>query len=215
MSDDWRLRIELGDSGLSRALTNSLEASELEHDLESAFHQRVVVSTDDAEVFCYADAREQVERAERLIRSIADQQGWQIESELSRWHPDAEEWVPADQPLPSGELERSAERAELMEEEREESIEQGYPEYEVRVQCRSRREAAALADKLRAEALPSVHRWKYLLIGAPDEDSANALAERLRGELPADVVVTTEGNLRAVMDAKPTSPFAFLGGLGA
>jgi hypothetical protein len=52
-----------------------------------------------------------------------------------------------------------------------------------------------------------------MVVGAPDEDAANALAERIRAEAPADSKVTAEGSLRAAWDQQPPNPFFFLGGL--
>jgi hypothetical protein len=59
-----------------------------------------------------------------------------------------------------------------------------------------------------------VHRSHYLLVGATDEDSAQALAERLRGEAPEGCEVVVEMNRRSVYDHRPFNPFTLLGGLG-
>jgi len=59
MTDDWRLRVDLHESGIAHRLTEHLKASHLEHDLHDAFRDRVVVSRDGGEVFCYTDSREQ------------------------------------------------------------------------------------------------------------------------------------------------------------
>jgi hypothetical protein len=67
---------------------------------------------------------------------------------------------------------------------------------------------------LTAEGVPNVRRWKYLLIGAADEDSANALAERLRREAGPNATVTAEGSGQAAYEERPPNPFAYLGGLG-
>lgn len=218
MSDDWRLRVELRDGHEARALTDRLASSDFEHQLESSFHDRVVVSRDDAEVFCYADTREQAEAAERAIRSLAAEQGWGLTTELRHWHPTAEEWEDPDTPLPETDAARAAERAELMQSERRESKARGYPEYEVRVKCPSHHDAEQLAERLRAEGIPSVHRWEFVVLGANDEDTANALAERIRQEAPPGSVVTAEGSVEeAVADAPlatPFSPFSVFGGLG-
>jgi hypothetical protein len=214
MNDDWRLRVDLREAGLARDLSEHLEASELARDLHASFHDRVVVSVDGPEVFCYAGTQEQAEAAEKLIRSVAAEHGWQIESELTRWHPIAEEWENPDRPLPEGYAERAAERAELAEREREESAERGYPEFEVRVQCRSRGECAQFAQRLRNEGLPTLHRAHFLLVGAADEESASVLAERIRGEAPEGSTVSVEGTLRAVYDDRPFKTFAVFGGLG-
>jgi len=121
MSDDWRLRIDLHEEDAAHKLTERLEARELEHDLEASFHDRIVVSRDGGEVFCYAGTREQAERTERLIRSLAAEHGWQLDFDLKRWHPSEEEWEDPDKPLPEGTAERAAERAKLIEKERQEA----------------------------------------------------------------------------------------------
>ena len=59
-----------------------------------------------------------------------------------------------------------------------------------------------------------MHRWSYLLIGATDEDSARALADRLRGEVPAGAEVVVEENRRSLYEHRPFNPFTLLGGLG-
>ena len=62
-----------------------------------------------------------------------------------------------------------------------------------------------LRDVLRLDPSVSAHA---------DEDSAQALAERLRGESPSGAVVTVEANRRAIYDNRLWSPFSVLGGLG-
>ena len=106
-----------------------------------------------------------------------------------------------------------------MQAEDEESREQGFPDFEVRVRCRSRHDAQQLAERLQAEGIPSVHRWEFVVLGAPDEDAATALAERIRAEVPAGSVVTAEASVGETADEAPlatpfNSPFAVFGGLG-
>jgi hypothetical protein len=214
MNDDWRLRADVHADGLVHALTERLRAVEVEHKIQTSFQDRVIVSADGTEVFCYTGTREQAESVEQLIRSLATEQGWTLDSELKHWHPTAEEWEDPDAPLPASDAERAAERADLMQREREESAAQRFPEFEVRVQCPSHRETVELAAKLRDEGLPCVQRWRFLLVGANDEESANVLAERLRTEAPAGSTVMAEGTLRDVMSELPPSPFAVFGGLG-
>ena len=179
MNDDWRLRIDLRDPEQARELTELLRGHEVEHDLEQAFHDRVVVSVDGTEVFCYAGTREQA-RERRTGDPGAGGPAWLgSRGRAPHWHPTAEQWEDPDAPLPESDAELERERAERVAQEREDSIAQGYPEFEVRVQCATRGDAAALADTLQQEGIPIVHRWSYVLVGALDEDSAAALAERL------------------------------------
>jgi hypothetical protein len=215
MNDDWRLRIDLHEPGPAHQLSELLGTPELEHDLERSFHDRVVVSVDGSEVFCYAGTAAQAERAEELIRRLAEQHGWNVEIELAHWHPTAELWEPAEVRDPETADDRESEREGRIARERRESAERGYPEFEVRVQCASRAQAGELSARLDSEDIPNLHRWSYLLIGATDEDSAQALAERVRAEAPAGTAVTIERNQRAIYDELPRSAFTVLGGLGA
>ncbi len=214
MNDDWRLRVEFHEDGIAHALSERLNAAEIEHDLEKSFENRVIVSVDGAEVFCYTGTREQAERAEELIRRVAAEHDWKLESELKHWHPTSEQWEDPDLPLPQTDADRLAEHAALMERERAESEAQGYPEYEVRIQCPTHEQTLELAERLRSSGLPVVHRWRYLLLGAVNESSADELAVRVRGLAPEGSSVTVEASLPALADGTPGNPFAILGGLG-
>ena len=121
MNDDWRLRVELANGSQARELADHLANFDREHGLKTSFIDRVVVSRDDAEIFCYAATRDQAEAAEQAIRSVADEHELVPKFELKHWHPTAEEWEDPDKPLPETDAERAAERAELMDDEREES----------------------------------------------------------------------------------------------
>lgn len=220
MSDDWRLRVSLARDGDARELADRLKEFRSEHELRSSFADRVVVSRDGPEVFCYADTREQAEAAGRAISALASEHHWQLTAELRRWHAAAEEWEDPSQPLPSTEAQRASEHAELIEHEREESGTQGFPEFEVRVRCRDRQDAEQLAERLRREGIPNAHRWHFVVVGATDEDSANALAQRIRDEAPAGTEVIAEGSVQEIGAEAPeistpyNNPFAVFGGLG-
>lgn len=214
MSDDWRLRIELDGEEQAKELAERLSKFDLPHELGTAFHERVVVSRDGPEVFCYADTRQQTDAAAAAIRSVAAERGWQPRTELRRWHEMAEEWKDPDAPI-----EPAAEHAELIEHERVQSREQGFPDFEVRVRCSSRHEAHELAERLEREGIANVHRWQFVVVAAADEDTAHALAERIRSEAPPGTTVTAEASLPQVVSEVPLatpfgSPFAVFGGLG-
>ena len=215
MGDDWRLEVGLFEHGRAHALTERLDAGKLGDDLEEEFHKRLVVSADPPNVFVYAGDRDQAEAAERKIREVAAEHDWDIEIELKHWHPTAEEWEDPDKPLPTTDAERLAEHQELLAQEREDSDIRGYSEYEVRIQCPSHHDTVKLDRRLHDEGFPTVRRWKYLLVGADDEDSANALADRLRAEVPQGSTVTAEASLRQTYDDEPSrGSFAIFGGLG-
>jgi hypothetical protein len=213
MNDDWRVQVDFRDDGVLDALHDRLDAEELEHDLSEAFHDRVIVSRNEATIFLYAGDREQAEKAQELVARLAAEDEEEVELDLRRWHPVALEWRPADEPLPEDAAARGAEHQARIEAERRESEEQGYPQYEVRVNFPSWGEAGEFAERLRAEGLQTVHRWRHVLVGAADEDAAKALAERIRAEAPPGSEVVVEATLKEIAD-DIRNPFAFLGGLG-
>ena len=106
-----------------------------------------------------------------------------------------------------------AEHAERVARERQETEENGHPEYEVRIDLPSHADAKDLVERLEAEGLRSVHRWKYVLLGAADEDGAEELAERVRSEVPPGSTVAVEGTWLEAYAERSRSPFWFLGGL--
>jgi hypothetical protein len=213
MNDDWRVQIDFVEEGLADALHDRLDAEELEHDLSRAFHERVIVSRDGTTIFLYAGDREQLEKAQKLVERLTAEDGEEVNLSFTRWHPESEEWRSADEPLPEDGEGRTAEHAERVARERRETEENGHPEYEVRIDLPSHKEARELVERLEAEGLPSVHRWKYVLLGAADEDSANELAERVRSEVPPGSRVTVEGTWSEAYAERSRSPFWFLGGL--
>jgi hypothetical protein len=214
MADDWRLRITFQGDSRADELRERLEATDLEHTLEDRFIDRVAISADDNEVFAYAGTREQAEAVGELVRKEAGERGWQLELELRRWHPTAEDWEDPDQPLPTTDAQQAAEHAALIEREREESTDTGHPEFEVRVKFNHHRAAVQFADQLEREGFVVVRRWHFLVVGVADEDSANALAERIRQEAPPGAVVNSEGTQRTVSEGSGGNPFAYFGGLG-
>jgi hypothetical protein len=213
MNDDWRLQIDFVDEGLADHLHDRLDAQELEHDLSSAFHDRVIVSRNGTTIFLYAGDRAQAEKARALVERLTEEDGEEVEVGLTRWHPEAEEWRPADEALPDDAEARAAEHAARAAHERAESEEDGRPQWEVRIDLPSHEDAKELVEQLSAEGISTVHRWKYVLVGANDEDTANALAERIRNEAPPGSKVAVEGTWREAYTERPHSPFWFLGGL--
>jgi hypothetical protein len=214
VNDDWRLQIDPREDEHAGPLVDRLDARELEHDLSEAFADRVVISRDGPRVFLYAGAREQLDAARELIASLARQHEWALDTELRHWHPDAEEWEDPENPLPDSATDREAEHEESIAAEQVSVEEHGDPEFEVRVEFPSHHDAVRFDRQLQIEGLSTARRWKYLLVGAIDEDTAKALAERLREEAPAGSEVKVEGTWKAALAERPANPFAVFGGLG-
>jgi hypothetical protein len=214
MNDEWRLQIDVQDESHLESLVERLDGQEVEDELSAAFEDRVIVSRDGARVFAYTGARDQAEAVRDFVAGLAARRDWAVETELKHWHPLAERWEDADVPLPQGDAAAVAEHEELIAAERAEAAERGEPGFEVRVDLPSHGDAARFAEQLRGEGLPAVRRWKYLVVGAVDEDSAKRLAARLEAEAPRGSEVAAEGSGQVVWAERPPNPFAVFGGLG-
>jgi len=192
MSDDWRIHITVaeGQGGLLDKLGLDLgdEARELARDLE---RRRLAVSRDDDEIFVYADTQAAAAKAHEVIAAVLREDGIEATtSKIEHWLEDEERW---DDEPPDESWE-------------EDEVERGYAPWEVRVELPSHAEARQLADELEREGYPVERRWQYLLVGTASREDAQALAERVHGE------VEPGGEL--VWEVVPGNPFAVFGGLG-
>lgn len=215
MNDDWRVQVTCPTTAIAANLNELLRAGDFQHDLQDAAGERVIVSLDGEELFLYAGTRAQAERAAETVKSLVAPSGANVRTELRRWHPVSEEWIDADLPLPESEAALAAEHAEMIARERAEQSELDYAEWEVRVSTDSHRETVELAERLRQEGIASLRRWRYLLVGAADEDAARALAERIRTVAGIGAKIEVEASSAAVEAQTPNNPFAVFGGLGA
>jgi hypothetical protein len=214
MNDDWRVQVTCPTTTTAANLAELLREGGFEHGMGSGAGDRVVVSVDGHELFLYASTRGQAEKATDAVKKLAAPSGISVETQLRRWHPVAEEWEDPESPLPTDATAVHGEHEELIEEEREETQAHHAASYEVRVETQSHRDTVELARQLKDDGIPSLRRWRYLLIGAADEDAANALAERVRGLAPAGSTVQTEATLAEIEWETPANPFAVFGGLG-
>ena len=202
MADDWRVTVEL-EEGSGEGFGARLSEHELGDEAEERLGDAVAVSADGPRVFLYADTREAAERARDVVASIVDAEGAKATYALHRWHPLADQWKPADEPLPETPEEKEAELEELEAQEAAESKEAGYAEWEVRLDLPSHGEAVALAERLEAEGIPVTRRWTYLIVGAASEEDADELAERLGNEGPPGTRVQVQPGGEMVWQAAP------------
>jgi hypothetical protein len=158
-------------------------------DVRHQLGNRVAVSEDGLNVFLYAGTEDAAREADGIAREVMADLQLSAEFAIDRWHPIEEEWEDAGVPLPETAAQRQAEHERLVAEETRESVAAGEPEWEVRIEASSHRDAVKLAERLRAEGRPVTRRWKFLLLGANNEDDARALAETIKKEVPATASV--------------------------
>jgi hypothetical protein len=206
-SEDWRVEIDIEDPGHTSRLHEGLAAHELSDEAKRELGSGVSISNDGDKLFVYTASLDTARAAERVVADVATQHEIALRTSITTWHDAAEAWEPADAP----DVE-SAEHQRLIETEREEVAEQGYPDWEVRVQCHSHSAARALSDRLTEEGVPHVRHWKYLVVGATDEDAAKTWADRLKGEAGPSAEVEVEGTFVSVSRHNPWRTYAELSG---
>jgi hypothetical protein len=184
--------ISLTDPAQLEQARQSFSAHEVEEDVRRQLGRSVAIGAGDSQVFLYAGTENAARDAERVARDVLAGQGIQAEFALHHWHPIEEEWEDPDVALPRTEAERQAEHQRLEDAETAESLASGAAQWEARVEFPSRHEAVALADKLRSEGRTVIQRWKFLVVGANNEDDARELAEQIRREAPPDATVRAE-----------------------
>jgi len=191
-SNDWRVTVSLTDPAQVEQARRSFSTHEADEDARRRLGRSIAVGAGDSQIFLYAGTEVAARDAERVAREILARHGIQAEFALDRWHPIAEEWQNPDVAMPQTETERQAEHQRLEDAETAESVATGTAQWEARVEFPSHHEAVALADKLRSEGRTVIRRWKFLVVGANNEDDARALAEQIKREAPPDALVQAE-----------------------
>ena len=191
MADDWRVTVTFRDDADVQQAVRSVREHEVEDDVRSRLGHRIVMSVDGSTAFLYAGTEDTAREADRVVREVLAQHQLSAEFALDRWHPLEEEWEDVSVPMPDTAEQRAAEHQRLVDTETQDSLAAGQAGWEVRVELPSHRRAVELAERLQAEGRPVIRRWKYLVVGANNEDDASALAEAIGQEIPAKASVRT------------------------
>jgi hypothetical protein len=175
-------------------LSGALRDLRLDDEARKLLGGSVIVTRDGPFVFLYAWHEQSAQEAERVVKQIMDDEGLVGQVRLMRWHPIAEEWKPAGERLPDDEAARAQEIHEAEHEGSEEARRYGEYPWEVVIDLPHLGAGQALAKKLRGEGLPVKRHFRTLLVGAPSEDAAVEVGERLEGEAPEGSRIGVRGN---------------------
>jgi hypothetical protein len=189
---DWRVTISLPDPAQAGPAQHSISEQQVEEDVHRRLGRSVAVSAGDSQIFLYAATEISAQEAERVAREVLASHGIQAEFALHRWHPIEEEWQDPDVAMPRTRAERQAEHQRLEDDEAAESLATGIAQWQARVGLPSRHQAIALENRLRTEGYMVMRRWRYLAVGANNDDEARELAEQIRQEAPLGATVRVE-----------------------
>lgn len=206
MEDEFRVEVDLDDDEHGYSLTERLRALDLDDAARTRLAPRVLVTRDGSKLFLYATSEQHAREAERVVRSLVDEDALSAEISVTRWHPIQQEWLDAALLLPDSDEQRRAEYESREAAEAQEAATEGEFDWHVVVRLSARDEATALAMRLAEDGVPAARRWRYVVAGALTQEQADELAARLRRELGPDVEVEVEANLSDL----PATPFVFL-----
>jgi hypothetical protein len=192
--DEWRVEVALDKEQHADSLTDRLHELQLDNEARKLLGGSVIVTRDGRFLFIYAWHEESAQEAEHVVKNLMQDEKLVGQVRLMRWHPVAEEWKDAEEPLPDDEAARAEEIREAEHEGSEEAHRYGEYPWEVVIDLPHVRDGQALAKKLRGDGLPVKRHFRYLLVGAPSEDRAVELGERLEGEAPEGSRIGVRGN---------------------
>jgi hypothetical protein len=188
------VEVALDEEQHAGSLSDRLHELQLDDEARKVLGGSVIVTRDGRFLFIYAWHQESAQEAERVVKNLMQDEKLVGQVRLMRWHPVAEEWKDADEPLPDDEAARAREIREAEHEGSEEAHRYGEYPWEVVIDLPHVRDGQALAKKLREEGLPVKRHFRYLLVGAPSEDKAVELGERLESEAPEGSRLGVRGN---------------------
>jgi hypothetical protein len=193
-NEDWRVEITLDDEAHGYDLGERLRSRDLDDEVRERLGQRVYVSRNGPQLFLYAQTEEQAREAESVLRSLVAEDDLSADFlGITRWHPVEQEWTDASIPLPTTQVGVGQEMERREDAEEAEAEREGSYDWLVKINLPSSGEAERVAESLRAAGHP-VHRiWRWVTVDALTEESANALVESLREELPADAEIWVAG----------------------
>jgi hypothetical protein len=191
--DEWRVEVALDRDEHADTLSGALHDLQLDNEARKRLGGSVIVTRDGPLLFVYAWHEQSAQEAERVVKDIMEHEKLVGEVRVMRWHPIAEEWKDAEEPLPQDEAARAEEMREAEVEGLRSAAQGEYP-WEVMIELPHVRDTFKLAEQLRLEGLPVKRRFRYLLVGANSEDDAVELGKRLEEEAPDDARVGVRGN---------------------
>jgi hypothetical protein len=191
-SSDWRVTISLADEAHAAQARRSFSEREVAEDVHLRLGRNIAVGGGDSQTVKNTGTENASRQAEQGARDVMAHQGNGAGIAEHSWHPIEAEWESPDVAMPRTEAEREAEHQRLEDAETAESLATGAAQWQARAELPSHREAVALAAKLEGSGRTIVRRWKFLVVGANNEDDARELAEQIRGEAPPGATVTAE-----------------------
>ena len=172
---EWRVEINLDDEAHGYSLGERLRSHDLDDHARERLGGGAIVTREGPRLHVYTKSLAAAREAERVLRELIEADRLSADISVTVWDEERDAWL-------------DAEGGEVVEDAR--AGEEG-PEYFVLVESEDQEALEALAGRLDG---PVEVRRGRLLIGVADDEEVEALAERLRRELP-DAHVQTRADI--------------------
>jgi hypothetical protein len=196
MSDAWRVTVTFDDPAPTKRTARELSGHEVEAQVRQRLGAQVAVTVIDLHFYVCTGTREGAVVAEEVVRAVLAAHRLRASVVTHFWDPSIDRWInsadsePDDIELtlvldkrghgPAREAARDTRIADAT----------GLATWEVRVNLPSHRDAVMFAKRLKAQGHPPVRRWRHLLVGARNQDEAQALAAGIQAQAPPWAVVS-------------------------
>lgn len=101
--DEFRVEVNLGSHDHGLDLGERIRSLDLDDDARARLGGRVIVTRDGEHLFLYSGSAATCEEAERVVRDLIAKESLEADIRSTRWHPVAQEWKDASEPLPESE----------------------------------------------------------------------------------------------------------------
>lgn len=172
---EWRVEVNLDDEAHGYSLGERLRAHDLDDEARERLGGGAIVTRDGPHLFVYTKSLAAAHEAERVLRELVEADRLTADIRVTVWDEERDAWL-------------DAEHGDVVEDPR--ADDEG-PEYFVMVESEDQAALEALAARLDG---PVELRRGRLLVGVADDEEVEALAERLRRELP-DARVQTRADI--------------------
>ena len=168
---EWRVEVNLDDEAHGYSLGERLRSHDLDDEARERLGGSVIVTRDGPRLYVYTKSLAAAREAERVLRELVEADRLTADIRVTVWDEERDAWL-------------DAEGGEVVEDPR---VGEEGPEYFVLVESEDQQALEALAGRL--DGPVEVRRGK-LLVGVADDEEVEALAERLRREMPEARVQT-------------------------
>lgn len=121
--EEFRVEVDLDDPERGLGLGERLRGFDLDDEAKERLGGQATVTRDGSHLFVYVGSSEAAAEVERVLGELLEVEDLSAEVRTTRWHPVAQEWKDATEPLPEDEEARAAELREQAAHEPQDHVE--------------------------------------------------------------------------------------------